>query len=108
MITLFRNLKTAAKLIMAFALMAINVGGVGIIGMSKVSQLNGFIQTMYNDRLVPAIDLGHMIENINNVKGSGLLKSRFFKSVLQTPLVNELFVGRGVIYKPVFVNLSRR
>ncbi len=68
MITWFRNLKTAAKLITAFAMMAVIVGGVGILGLSKVRQLNTFVQTMYDNRLIPTIDIGHMSEHLNNIR----------------------------------------
>lgn len=68
MITWFRNLKTAAKLITAFAIMAVIVGGVGILGLSKVRQLNTFVQIMYDNRLVPTIDIGRISEHLNNIR----------------------------------------
>lgn len=84
MITWFRNLKTAAKLITAFAIMAVIVGGVGVLGLSKVGQLNAYIQTMYDDRLVPAIDLGHMGEHINNIRLDALkMTSGLYDNSLQ-------------------------
>ena len=54
----YRNAKTSVKLLTGFALMALIVCGVGGLGLSKANKLNGYVQTLYDDRLVPAIDLG--------------------------------------------------
>ncbi len=60
MLAWFRNAKTSVKLLTVFVLMALIVAGVGIVGISKINQLNGYVRTLYDDRLVPALDLGDM------------------------------------------------
>ncbi len=62
MLTWYRNLRTSAKLISIGVVSALIVGIVGLLGLSKVSQLNGSVQALYDDRLVPSIgrrDNGH-------------------------------------------------
>src|SRR5574341_30879 len=68
MITWYRDAKTSVKLLTAFALMAFIVAGVGFLGLSKVKLLNGYIDSLYNDSLIMAIDLGHLNEEASNIR----------------------------------------
>src|SRR3972149_5844888 len=68
MVTWFRNLKTALKLMLVFAVMAVIVGTVGFIGISMVKRLDGFIHHMYDEGLVMAIDMGIISEESNNIR----------------------------------------
>ena len=68
MVIWFRNLKTALKLMLVFAVMAVIVGTVGFIGISMVKRLDGFIHHMYDEGLVMAIDMGIISEESNNIR----------------------------------------
>ena len=72
MITGYRNAKTSHKLISAFILMALIVGGVGALGLAKVKMLNAYINDLYNDSLLMSIDLGHVGEDAAEVRISAL------------------------------------
>ena len=47
MIAWFRNLKTVAKLMVSFIVMAMIVCVVGVLGISKTRQLNFYVQSIY-------------------------------------------------------------
>ncbi len=72
MITWYRNAKTSVKLITAFVILALVVGGVGLLGLSKVRLLNAFIDDMYNGSLLMAIDVGHMNEEALTIRHDAL------------------------------------
>jgi methyl-accepting chemotaxis protein len=52
--------------------MAAIVAGVGSLGISKVSMLNKFIESLYTESLVMAIDLGHVNEEASEIRLSAL------------------------------------
>ncbi|RFU70793.1 methyl-accepting chemotaxis protein [Peribacillus saganii] len=53
----FYNLKTSAKLISAFVIMAILLSLVGIFGINNMAKLKTDIEFMYNERLIPSNDI---------------------------------------------------
>jgi methyl-accepting chemotaxis protein len=54
----FYNLKTSVKLILAFVIMAMIVGLVGIFGLTNLGKVNEQLDFMYHERVVPISDLG--------------------------------------------------
>ena len=54
----FRNLQTGAKLVISFAIMCICIIILGSISISRVGDMRSAFKSLYDDRLVPAIDLG--------------------------------------------------
>src|SRR3990170_5018952 len=89
MVIWFRNLKTALKLMLVFAIMAVIVGTVGFIGISMVKRLDGFIHHMYDEGLVMAIDMGIISEESNNIR-IGALK---ITTGLYNDRIQEIFDG---------------
>ena len=43
----FRNLKTASKLMLGFALVGVIMAGVGYMGVSSLAKINGMLVTLY-------------------------------------------------------------
>ncbi|MFJ7638834.1 methyl-accepting chemotaxis protein [Peribacillus sp. NPDC097225] len=50
---MYRNLKIKVKLIVAFLLMSMILGAVGIYGLTNLSHSNDDLESMYHDQLVP-------------------------------------------------------
>ncbi|MEK6790950.1 MAG: MCP four helix bundle domain-containing protein [Deltaproteobacteria bacterium] len=53
----FRNLKTSSKLIVSFVLLIICIIVLGVVSVTRMGDLRAMIETMYDNRLVPLIDL---------------------------------------------------
>jgi methyl-accepting chemotaxis protein len=84
MITGYRNAKTSHKLITAFVVLALIVAGVGALGLTKVKMLDAFINDLYNDSLVMAIDLGHAGKEASDVRIAALkMTSGLYNDKLQ-------------------------
>lgn len=63
MLTWYKNTKTSVKLLSAFVVLALVVLGVGLLGLSRISLMSEYANSIYNDSLVMAIDLGHVNED---------------------------------------------
>jgi methyl-accepting chemotaxis protein len=84
MLTWYRNLKTSAKLISMFIVMAVIVGGIGALGLAKVNMLNAYIDDLYNNSLIMAIDLGRINEESGNIRMNALkMASEMYGDQLQ-------------------------
>lgn len=68
MITWFRNMKTRTKLMTSFAFMALLVTALGITIGYRVYEMKRMLNTLYDDRLVPAIDLGKINNNLSGMR----------------------------------------
>ncbi len=63
-----KNMKTRTKLLVSFLFMAIIVAGLGIISIRGMSDLSGDVNTLFDDRLIPAVDLGKVSNNLSNIR----------------------------------------
>ncbi|MBI5970791.1 MAG: MCP four helix bundle domain-containing protein, partial [Deltaproteobacteria bacterium] len=66
--TFFRNLKTSSKLIVSFLCVIVCVAILGGIAISRVGEMRGNLQTLYDDRLVPVIDLDKVNGNLSYIR----------------------------------------
>ena len=55
----FYNMKIAKKLILSFCLMAFVAAFIGWVGYTGIVEIKKNEETMYNDRLIPVVDLGN-------------------------------------------------
>jgi methyl-accepting chemotaxis protein len=62
------KLNLFAKLIGGFAVVLALMGAVGWTGLNGVSDVNGHLDAMYEDRLVPITDLGEAVENLYKIR----------------------------------------
>lgn len=62
------NMKTRSKLLSSFVFMALIVAVLGIVSIRGMGDLSGDVQTLYDDRLVPAVDLGKMDSHLSNIR----------------------------------------
>ncbi|CBL44331.1 Methyl-accepting chemotaxis protein [gamma proteobacterium HdN1] len=56
----FKSLKLGTQLILAFLVVAMVAGAVGIVGSINISRVNGMMDAVYKDRLLPIRDLGNV------------------------------------------------
>ena len=54
----FRDMRTSSKLTVAFAFVIFFVVALGVISISRIMQMSHMIQSFYDNRFVPAVDLG--------------------------------------------------
>ena len=54
----FRDLKTKTKLLASFTVVIIFLIGLGALSITRIMAMKGMIQSIYDDRLVPLVDLG--------------------------------------------------
>ncbi|MBI5826637.1 MAG: methyl-accepting chemotaxis protein [Deltaproteobacteria bacterium] len=78
----FRDLKTKTKLMASFAVVIIFLVGLGALSITRVMAMKGMIQSIYDDRLVPLVDLGKINTALSGLR-MGALK-----------IVNEADVAR--------------
>ena len=64
----FNNLKTRTKLLASFITMAVIVVLIGVVSISGMTKMKQAVETLYADRLVPAIDLGKMSNYLSSVR----------------------------------------
>ncbi len=68
----FRDLKTKTKLMASFAVVIIFLIGLGALSITRVMALKGMIQTIYDDRLVPLVDLGKINTALSGIRMGAL------------------------------------
>lgn len=54
----FRDMRTSSKLTVAFAFVIFFVVALGVISIGRIMQMSHMIQAFYDNRFVPAVDLG--------------------------------------------------
>jgi methyl-accepting chemotaxis protein len=64
----FNDLKTRTKLLASFTIMAFIVILLGVVSISGTMKMNQNVETLYADKLVPAIDLGKMESHLSNIR----------------------------------------
>ncbi len=64
----FKNMKTRAKLMTSFVIMAIILAALGLTLGYRVYELNQMLKSLYDDRLVPAIDLARIGDNLSDLR----------------------------------------
>jgi len=69
---IFKNMKTRTKLLLSFTIMALFGAIQAVMGIGSTGEMRGMIQTLYDDRLVPSIDLGKMVNNLVNIRRGAL------------------------------------
>ena len=57
---LLSNLKTSVKLVSAFVIMSIVIGGIGVFGLINLNKSNEQLQFMFEQRVVPLTNLGNV------------------------------------------------
>lgn len=68
----FRDMKTANKVVVSFACVIIGIVVMGVITIDRMGKLRDNINELYLDRLVPAIDLGKINDNLSNIRINAL------------------------------------
>lgn len=63
-----RNMKTRTKLLVSFIFMAVLVTVLGIISINGTQKMSGMLEDMYNNRLVPLIDLGQINDELAKIR----------------------------------------
>lgn len=72
MIAWFRNMKTRTKFLVAFSVMALLVMALGTTVGYRVYEMKLMLTALYDDRLVAAIDLGQMTEQVYSIARTAL------------------------------------
>lgn len=65
---LLTNMKTKTKFLTSAALMVMMVAGLGAFNVSRFMEMHNMIKTLYDDRLVPAVDLGKIQGHVGNIR----------------------------------------
>ncbi|MBI5893182.1 MAG: methyl-accepting chemotaxis protein, partial [Deltaproteobacteria bacterium] len=66
--SIVKNMKTRAKLLWAFMLIAVLMVISGGISLYRFMEMKSMIQTLYDDRLIPAVDLGEIGGHLSNIR----------------------------------------
>ncbi|MBI5493224.1 MAG: MCP four helix bundle domain-containing protein [Deltaproteobacteria bacterium] len=64
----FRDMKTSSKLTVSFTLIVVFVLLLGAVSISRIIGMRNMIQTFYDDRFVPAVDLGKVSYNLASIR----------------------------------------
>ena len=103
MLTWYRNVKTSVKLLTVFVALALVVLAVGMLGLSRMTLMHGYLDRMYSDSLVMAIDLGHLNEDAVSIRMNALkMVSGLYKDSLQ-----ELFSQSNELAKKADALLAK-
>lgn len=63
-----RNMKTRSKLFLSFAVLILFVLGLGILSIDRITGMRDDIQSFYDDRFVPTVDLGKMNNELASLR----------------------------------------
>jgi len=103
MMTWYRNAKTSVKLLTVFVALALIVLLVGLLGLSRMSMMHGYLNKIYTDSLVMAIDLGHVNEDGSMIRLNALkMVSGLYNDSLQ-----QLFDESNTMAKKADALLSK-
>jgi methyl-accepting chemotaxis protein len=72
MLTWFRNCKTSTKLILAFTLGGTIGMGIGLLNIYQVKKQDSFVRALYEDRLIPAVTLSLINDNVIIIRSRAL------------------------------------
>src|SRR5512145_2348136 len=95
MLTWYRNSETKVKLLTVFIALALIVMAVGLIGQSRMSLIHRYLDSIYQDSLVMAIDLGHVNEDATGIRMNALKMT----SGLYNDSLRELFDQSNALAK---------
>lgn len=62
------NMKTRTKFLTSAAMMVFIVAGLGAFSVNRFMEMHDMIKTLYDDRLVPAVDLGTIGSRVDNIR----------------------------------------
>lgn len=62
------NMKTRSKLLLNALIMVMIVAGLGVFVVSRIMEMQSMIKTLYDDRLIPAVDLGKIQGHLGNIR----------------------------------------
>lgn len=62
------NMKTRSKFLLSAAMMVLIVAGLGAFSVNRFMEMHNMIKTLYDDRLVPAVDLGNIDSNLSQLR----------------------------------------
>ncbi|MBI5643260.1 MAG: MCP four helix bundle domain-containing protein [Deltaproteobacteria bacterium] len=68
----FRDMKTSSKLTLSFALVVVFVLLLGALSINRIMDLKGDLQSLYDDRFVPVVDLGKVNMSLANIRMGAL------------------------------------
>ncbi len=98
---MFSNLTIRTRLIFLITLLSVLLAAIGMLGLSGMSGSNQGLQTVYEDRTVPLMDLGKMIDKINlirlnavnasNASNQDVVKDAVSKTALRDKEIEELW-----------------
>lgn len=66
----FSNLKTKAKLVICFTILAVFTAVIGIIGITNMSKINTNTANMYNSNFIPAMELAKVQANMLYIRSN--------------------------------------
>ncbi|MBI1912714.1 MAG: MCP four helix bundle domain-containing protein [Deltaproteobacteria bacterium] len=69
----FRDLKTRSKLLVSFSVLIVFVVMLGALSLNRITNMKDMIQSFYNDRFVPAVDLGKVSYNLASIRIGALM-----------------------------------
>ena len=72
---MFSNLTIKTRLILLITLLSILLAAIGALGLSGMSGSNQGLKTVYEDRTVPLMDLGKIIDKINLIRLNAVVAS---------------------------------
>ncbi|WKZ33816.1 MAG: methyl-accepting chemotaxis protein [Thermodesulfobacteriota bacterium] len=63
-----KNMKTRSKLFLSFAMLILFVLGLGVLSIDRITGMRDDIQSFYDDRFVPTVDLGKMNNELASLR----------------------------------------
>lgn len=66
------NMKTRTKLLTSFAIMSVIIMVFGAVTINRFFEMSGMLRSMYDDRLVPLIDLGQINKHLSGIRMGAL------------------------------------
>lgn len=76
------NLKISTRLLILICAMSALLVVIGAIGLMGISQSNAALRTVYEDRTVPLVDLGLVIDMVNRVRTNAVVASNTTESTV--------------------------
>lgn len=69
----FRDMKTRSKLLTSFTVLIFFVVVLGVLSINRITGMRDMIQSFYDDRFVPAVDLGKVSYNLASIRIGALM-----------------------------------
>jgi len=74
-VNIFKGLSVKARLIAIISVLSALLLGIGVLGLSGMSKSNAGLKTVYEDRTIPLMDLGKIIDKLNLIRLNAVVAS---------------------------------